>query len=632
MFIDSCRLSGCRTAAAALPGAHATARRARRCAALLLALPTLALAQQLPSVIVTASRFEEDLRRSIADVTVIEREAIERAGEMSALDLLQRHGIEVSQTGGRGSIGGIFLRGTKTSQSVVLVDGVRLQNPTSGGANLEFLPISAIERIEVLRGLSSPLYGSGAIGGVIHVITRRPAGAPAGYGSLGVGTQRTRQASVGYGGATADGSTRFNLGGSWDRTAGFDATTPASPDFQPDRDGNRQTALNLNASQRLAGGWRAGVDLFSTRGSSDYDDAFSTPETAVVDYRSAAMSAWLSGRLMPALETQLRIGRTDIDYAYRAFDYAPRTETRSVAWLNGLDTAAGRLSFGLEHEDQRIAGIGVTTGPFAYGRDRRRIDSALAGWDTGWGEHQLRVQLRHDDIQTVGGASSGSLAWARRFAAEWRVRASIASAFRAPTFDDLYGPFGANPDLAPERARGGEVGVDWERRHARIGATLFGHRIRNAIELDATFMPTNLNRAEVKGLALDARRAFGPVALHGNVTLQQATGERVDATTGATTAGRLARRARQSGVVGADWQLQRWTLWTDLAFQGDRVDTQGQALAGYGVWSLGANRGLSRDWQLSGRLSNAADRRYQTAWGYEAAPRAVFLALRYQPR
>jgi vitamin B12 transporter len=630
MSVESAPVSGCRAAAIAWPCSLAATLRTLAGAACLAALPDPAAAQQLPSVVVTASRFEEDPRRSLAEVTVIEREDVERAGAASVLDLLQREGIEVSQTGGRGSLGGIFLRGTKTSQSIVLVDGVRLQNPTSGGSQLEFIPIASVERIEVLRGLSSPLYGSGAIGGVVHVITRRPSGRPAAFGSVGIGTLHTGQATVGYGGELGDA--RFNLSASGDSTRGFDATTPASPDFQADRDGNRQSALNLSASHRIGEAWRAGVDLFSTRGSTEYDDAFSTPETAVVDYRSRAASAWLTGRLLPKVSTQLRVGRTEIDYEYRAFAYAPRTETRSVAWLNGVDTSAGRIVFGLEREDQRIAGEGLTSGPFAYARDRRTIDSGLAGWETEWGAHQLRLQVRYDDIETIGGATSGSVAWALRFAAGWRLRISVASAFRAPTFDDLYGPFGANPELEAERARGGELGVEWEGRHARVAATAFAHRIRNAIELDASFVPNNLNQAEVAGLAIDARRTFGPLALRGNLTLQNATGEQTDPASGAVTSGPLARRARQSGAVGADWNVADWSLWTDLAFQGERVDTRGQPLGGYGVWTLGASRALARDWQFLARLSNAGDRRYQTAWGYESAPRELFVALRYQRR
>jgi vitamin B12 transporter len=624
--------SGQRAAAAALPGAVAALPTARLAATLLCAMPVFAAAQQLPSVVVTATRFEEDPRRSLADITVIEREEIERAGAASTLELLQRSGIEVSQTGGRGATSGIFMRGTKTAQSVVLVDGIRLQNPTAGIPNLEFLPLAAIERIEVLRGLSSPLYGSGAIGGVVHIFTRRPTGVPSIHGSVGLGTQRTRQATVGYGGALADSGTRFNLGGTWDRTEGFDATAPDSPNSQPDRDGNRQSAMNLNASQRFGGGWQAGIDLFSTRGSSDYDDRFSTPETAVVDYRSAASSVWLSGQILPTLTTQLRVGRSRIDYEFRAFDFAPRTETRTLTWLNGLETGVGRITFGLEQEDQRIAGEGLTTGAFAYDRDRRRIDSLLGGWDTEVGLHQFRFHLRHDDIETVGSAVSGSAGWAMRVHPQWRVRASLATAFRAPTFDDLYSPFGANPDLEPERARGGEVGVDWERGGTRIGATAFAHRIRNAIELDSNFVPSNLNRAEVEGMTLGARQAFGAIALRSNVTFQQAEGERTDPATGVTTAGRLARRARQAGVLGADWQVDAWTLWTDLVFQGERIDTQGQRMGGYGVWTVGTGRALSRDWRMSARLSNVGDKRYQTAWGYESPPRALFVALHYQPR
>ena len=142
-------------------------------AAVALAFPCLIHAQPLPAVVVTATRIERPIAESLVDITVIDAADIARSGAASLTELLRNHGgAEISQNGGAGALSGLFLRGTKTSQTLILVDGVRLENPTYGGANLEFLPLAAIERIEIVRGPSSALYGSGAIGGVVHIITR----------------------------------------------------------------------------------------------------------------------------------------------------------------------------------------------------------------------------------------------------------------------------------------------------------------------------------------------------------------------------------------------------------------------------------------------------------------------------
>jgi len=590
-----------------------------------------AFAQELPEVVVTASRFEDDPRRSLADISVIGRDAVERAGPASVAELLQSYGVEIAQAGGRGSTTGLFLRGTKTSQSVVLVDGVRLQNPTSGGSNLEFLPLVAVDRIEILRGLSSPLYGSGAIGGVVNILTRRAAAAPAPRASLGLGTLGTVQGTLGYGGAVgpAGRATRFDVGVGWDRTDGFEATRPYSPDHQVDRDGNRQATMNLSLSQQFGQDWSAGVDGFATSGNTAYDGAFSSPDAAIIDYRTRAGSAWVQGNLAPGLSTQLRAGGSAIDYTYPAFDFAPRTDTRSVTWLSALQTSAGRFTAGLEREVLTIAGTGLTTGEFAYSQDRRTTTSVLAGWQIEFGAQQLNLQLRHDSIDTVDDATTGNVAWGLQLDPQWRVRASYGTAFRAPTFDDLYNPFGSNPALKPEEARGGEVGLDWTRGAARIGATLFASRIRNAIELDANFIPNNLAEARVKGLGINAYYPVGALALRSTLTFQQPRGVITDPATGVTAEAPLARRAAQSGVVGADWRSGPLTLWSEVTFQSDRLDTRRQPMGGYGVVNLGAGYAVSREWAVSLRLANAGDKDYQTVWGYNMPPRTVWLAVRY---
>ncbi|HVL59327.1 MAG TPA: TonB-dependent receptor [Burkholderiaceae bacterium] len=587
-------------------------------------------APALAEVVVTASRIEEDPRRTLSDVIVIDRPTIERSVGASLIDVLHAAGVEIAQAGGRGTLTGVFLRGTKTAQSVVLIDGMRIENPTSGGANLEFMPTTAIERIEIVRGPASPLYGSGAIGGVIHIFTRRLDGPPRAYGSATIGSMDTRELSAGYGGRSGD--TRFNLLLGHERTAGFDATNPASPHFQPDRDGNRQTSANLSVAHRLSAQWEIALTTLVNRGRAEYDDAFTTPQQAVIDYATRASTLSLRGNPTQRWHTQLRLGRTDIDYEFRAFAFAPKTSTTGLSWFNTVDAWGGRASFGLEREVQRIGGEGLTSGPFPYAQDRRAIDSVLGGWDREFGDHQLKAQLRHDRIEDVGSANTGSLAYGYRFAPQWRLRAAVASAFRAPTFDDLYNPFGSNPALRPERARGAEAGIDWRPGGALYRVTLFAHRIRDAIELDSAFVPTNLNRARNRGVAFDARQPLGALTLRGHLTLQRAEGERIDPVTGAHDTTRLARRAGRIAVIGADYAHGPWTLWTELVAQGRRFDTANEPMAGYGVVNLGAQYRVSREVALFARIANAGDRRYETVAGYNAAPRAGFVGVRYDPR
>jgi len=591
-------------------------------------------AQGLGEVVVTATRDERPAQEVLADVTTIDAQAIRRAGASSVPELLRAlGGVEISQNGGAGATSGIFVRGTKTSQSVILVDGVRLDNATSGTANLEFLSLSSIERIEVVRGPLSSLYGSGAIGGVIQIFTRQGSGPPAPSFSLGFGSQGSAHAQAGVSGsAGAGGSTRYALTVAGERTDGHDATLPSSTQHQPDRDGNSRRSATASLRQALPAGWEAGASVLATSGRVHYDDAFSTPESARMHYRTSALSAFARGEPARGWHTEVRAGRTRIEYGFAAFDFAPRADTLTLAWQNRIALPAGRLLLGVEQLRQRLAGEGVVTGPYAYLRDERRTDSAFAGYELALGAHWLRLQVRSDHIENVGSEPSGTLAWGYQWTRNWLLRASAASAFRAPTFDDLYNPFGSNPALRPERSHGGEIAAEYREGTTFARITAFRSRIRDAIELDASFTPRNIDSARVTGVSFDARHRVGAWTLRGTATLQDPRGERFDPAGGEPVSGQLARRARRFASLGADWQAGGVRVGGDWLLQSRRVDSDNNPIAGYGVIDLSAAWSLAAHWEAFVRLGNVGDKRYETAAGYAMASRNLFVGVRYRAR
>ena len=603
-------------------------------ASLLTLAPVLAAHAQpasLDQVVVTATRSERPIAETLADVTTIESEAIRRAGVASVPELLRSlGGVEISHNGGSAGLAGIFVRGTKTSQTVILVDGVRLENPTSATANLETLPLAAIERIEIVRGPMSSLYGSGAMGGVIQIFTRQGSGAPRPYVSMAAGSRGTAQLQAGVSGAA--GATRFSLAASADRTDGYDVTFPYSSSYQADRDGNSRRSLSGSLSHAFAADWEAGASLLVSDGRARYDDAWSTPQSARFEYRTSSLSTYLRGKPTQDWQTELRLGDTRIDYTYDAFAYAPRTGSTTLAWQNTLALPAGRLLLGAEQLRQRIDGEGLTTGPYAYLRDARRTDSLFAGYELGVDRHLLRLQLRRDRIQTAGAETSGTLAWGYRLSQAWLVRASWASAFRAPTFDDLYNPWGSNPDLRPERSRGGELALEYRDGPTLFKATAFSSRIDDAIELDASFTPRNIDSARVDGLSLEGRHRIGAWTLRGAATLQDPRGERFDPASGDVVSGPLARRAKRHATLGVDWQPGALRLGAELVAQSRRHDSNGEAMAGYGVMSLNAGYRWSPELELFARLDNLGDRAYETAWGYPMQPRTVLVGFHWRPR
>jgi vitamin B12 transporter len=582
----------------------------------------------LESVVVTATRVETPVERTLADTTVIEAREIRDSGASTLTEVLRRAaGIEISQTGGAGSVSGLFIRGTRTAQTLVLVDGIRVENASSGGALLEFLPISAIDRIEIVRAPASALYGSAAIGGVVQIFTRKPGesgfavSGEAGAGSRG--TQRLQAAASGAAGATG-----FSIGVAHDRTDGYDATISSAAGT--DADPNRVTSVTAALTHRLGADWRAGFNLLVADGNISFDVPFPVASGQdISDYRSTALSAFVTGRLAAEWESTLRVGSSSIDYSYPAYDFAPRTDSRTISWQNSVDAWGSLWIFGAESLDQRIAGQGLTSGSFVYEEDSRRTNSAFAEWQHDIGAHLLRVGARYDDIEDVGAQTSGSVGWGWRVAPGWLLRAGWASAFRAPTFDDLYNPFSANPTLKPERSNGYEVAAEWRRGLDLFKATAFANRIRDAIELDETFTAQNLETATIHGVTVEGRRRVGALMLRASATFQDPRSERTDPATGETISSDLSRRARRHASAGVSWDRGPWRLGVDAVAQGERVDTTGARMAGYAVVDARADYRVARHWQLFGWIGNLGDREYETASGYRMPPRTLFVGVRY---
>jgi vitamin B12 transporter len=586
----------------------------------------------LEAVFVTATRTEIPVERTLADVTVIDSKAIRDAGAATLPELLRSAGgIEISQNGGPGSVSGLFVRGTRTAQTLILVDGIRIENPASGGGLPEFLPLSAIDRIEVVRAPTSALYGSAAVGGVVQIFTRQPEGdgivpfASAGFGSYG-----TRHLQAGFSGRAGD--TGFAMSLAQQKTDGFDATLPSSPDRQDDRDGNRVDSLTASLTHRISADWRFGANLLVSDGRNEYDDAFSTPDTAKMDYRSTAVSAFVTGRFVPDWESTLRVGNSSIDYSFAAFTFAPQTDSRTLSWQNTIDAAGSRWLFGLESLAQQIDGEGLTRGDYVYARDARDTDSVFGGWERAFGAHQLRLVVRRDRIEAVGSETTGSAGWGWQATRDWLLRAGWGSAFRAPTFDDLYNPWSPNPTLRPEKSNGVELAAEWRRDGDLFKATAFSNRIRDAIELDESFTPQNLEVAKVLGITFEGYRQLGDYFVRGSATFQNPEAERTDPLTGITSTSDLSRRAHRYASVGAGWRSGPWRLGADAIAQDERIDTTGVRMGGYAFVDLWAGYRIDRRWELFARLGNIADRQYETAAGYRAAPRSLFAGVRYDAR
>ena len=592
-----------------------------------LSLPlTVALAQSLPQlepVVVTATRLEQPVSAVLSDVRVIDADTIRNAGPVSLPELLQMHGgAEIASTGGPGQISSVFLRGTNANHVVLLIDGVRINSATAGTNAFENIPLDQIERIEILRGPASSLYGADAIGGVIQVFTRQGERTEA---HVGAGSWLTRDASVGLG--RQFGSTRFSVQAGYRESRAFSATNAANTfSFNPDDDPYR----NNNASLALSHDWAPGHTLTAralrSEGTTHFDAGPGSDD--VNRQRLSTLALESSNRISDGWRSHLRLARGSDDIAISgSFAGNFRTDQDQASWQNDFAVLGGQLAAGLEWRREKV------TGDTAYTQSERRIGSLFTSYAASLGAHALQASLRRDDNSQFGAHNSGNLAYGWRATPAWRLSAGVGSAFKAPSFNDLYFPlsfgFQGNPELRPERSRSAELAARYQQGAAQAGLTLFRNRIRDLISVDPSFSTViNVNRARIRGATLDLRWAFADWALRGELTEQEA----VDAETGQ----RLIRRARRHGSVGVSAAPGAWRYGADAVFSGARFDAASNApesrMGGYALVNLHAAYGVAPQWQLSLRVNNAADRRYELAQGYNTAGRGVFVALDYTGR
>jgi len=604
-------------------------------AALLLAAPALA---PLPSayaegvteiapVVVTATRTARTLDESLASVTVIDQADIERLQARSVPDLLRGvQGVQVSNSGGPGKVADLYLRGTSADHVLVLIDGVKVGSATTGTTAWQDLPLSQIERIEVVRGPRSSLYGSEAIGGVIQIFTRKGGGALTPSLSLGGGSYRSANASGNLSGGGDQGWWR--LGASYEDTEGFNACNGVPGvagcfTDEPDRDGYH----NLSGSAR--GGYRFGdrgdIDLFwlGTKARSRFDGDF------VNDTKTSQQVLGAKGRLRPldpwALTLSLGQSRDDSDNRLNgAFVTEFDTLRQTASLQSDLTLGAGQiLTFGADWQNDRIDSTED------YTEDSRDNVGLFGQAQATLGGHDLSASLRQDDNQQFGTQGTGNAAWGYTFAGGVRLLASYGTAFKAPTFNELYFPFYGNPDLAPEQSRSAELGVSG--RLGGLSWSLNGYqtKVDDLIVFGPTFIPENIDQARIRGLELAVSGAIADWHLDANLTLLDPINE----TAGPDDGNLLPRRAEQSARLDLDRRIGPWGLGLSLIGFGRRFDDAANTLRldPYATLDLRAEYELTKAWRVQGRLENLFDADYETAAYYNQPGRGIYLTLRYAP-
>lgn len=605
-----------------------------------LGTPALAQSSQLPETVVTASRIEQPLADVLPSVTLITRADIERSQAASLADLLQGEaGFEFGRNGGPGTVTSFFLRGAASTNMVVMIDGVRTMVDGWGSLTSIDLPLQQIERIELLRGNASGLYGEAAVGGVLQIFTRQLDGKSGAYGMATVGSRNTQAAMAGYAGQQGDVSYRFDLGG--DHTDGFSAMNPLqNARVNPDNDGVDRTHFSGKVAKRISKDLTLGAYANLVRSDVAYDNGSGTltaSDRQLLRRENSTLNLFAQGQLSADWNSRLDLSRTNLEMRDFKNDLPNRTsfdsglitgQQSSLRWFNTYTAGPSRvLNFGLETGDEFFTADAISSG---Y-RASRQMGGYFVGLNQSFGALSLQANLRQDSVRvskadTAYASSwdntSGLLGLGYRLTEAWRLTGSVATGFRAPSAGELSN----NIDLKPETHLSQEAGVAYARGVDTFRAVAFDTRTTDAIYWQSVspYTPVNIGKVRNQGVELSGGTQWQDTHVRYALVTQDPWNES-DGT-------RLARRARQYGSLDVWRNFGLTTAGLKLNASDDRYDSgaPGKTLPGYSTLALYAARALDRDWTLRFKLENVLDRPYQLAYGYNTPPFGMWVTLAYQ--
>lgn len=580
--------------------------------------------------VITATRVPQKLDETLSSVTVIDRMQIEQSQARTLDELLAGvAGISLTRAGGIGQVTSLFMRGGESDHVLWLVDGVRIGSVTAGLPALQDLPLETIERIEIVRGTRSSLYGPDAMAGVVQIFTRRGSLAPT-LRLMG-GSNGTLQgsASVGTEFDTSVGASRIDLQATHFQTDGTNACLglpfpPGGGCFtnDPDRDPYENTSVSLRVSHRLDSG--AEFESFVQRSEADvsYDSSF-LDQSALVNQMVGLRAAATLGEGWRSIVNLGRAWDESTSFSAAAsFTSIFNSRRDSFTWQNDLKIGALEVVAGLDWLRDQVSS------DTAYTTDSRVNRAGFLQVTREWGRQSFSVAGRFDDNEQFGGNATGNVAWGWRSEQGVQWHASFGNAFKSPTFNDLYFPGFSNPDLDPERARTLELGVKGRGGLGRWSASLYRSKVDDLVTFDlATFLPQNIAETLLVGAEASLEGQRG--AWRWGQTLNWLDAEDRTATNFGK---RLPRRPEWSGRSSVGWQSGMLDLGASVLFASRRYDdlANTRSLGGYAVLDVLAGWQVSPSIQWQLRLANVLDRDYESLALYPAPGREVFVSVRYR--
>ena len=607
---------------------------------------------KIDNVIVTASRVNESLNTTLHDVSIINREQIERAGQSTLVEILQMQpGVEITNNGGAGKAAGIFMRGTNSGHVLVLVDGVRLNSATAGTTTFENLPVALIDKIEILRGPATSLYGQDAVGGVIQIFTKKGNGKPQFYANVGYGSYNTKTAEAGVHGAIGD--TQFAIGVSSLDTDGFSSYKTNDINFN-DNDSYRNLSETGSLSHKITNGHELGLQFLHSKGKTRFDNrfnifAFDPAFSDNAEMTQHSYSIYSKNQITPNWLSTLKVGEgydEQVTFAAPSF-FTPqsrsvyRTKQHQWSWQNDIELPLGAITLAYDRLEERVKSTST------FDNNARNNDGYYLGYLVGLNNHTIQANYRSDHNTSFGTNDTHGLAYGYRFNDNWRAKASYGTAFKAPTFNDLYTPFTdfgggfsyqGNPNLKPETSRNKELSLSYSHDATEVSATYYHNVIRNLIlgsQGIAADTATNLGSATIEGLTLAGSQLLDNWQLGGSIDVQSPRNNDTD--------NQLIRRAKQHASVNLNYSLGAWRWGVESITSSKRYNDPANQLsiAGFTTFNLTTDYQINQDWKLQARLNNVFDKDYALAYDgnpktdglvYNTPGSNLFVSIRWQPK
>lgn len=585
------------------------------------AIPCSTLAaEDEAAVVVTATRMPARASELLNDVTVLHRDDIEASAAASLPELLaSQPGVQFTTNGGAGKAAGLFLRGAESRHTVVLVDGMRINSATAGDTAIQHIPLDQIERIEIVRGPVSSLYGSEAIGGVVQVFTKRDEGPLSGNIQAGIGSRNTSDVSASISGSTD--VVNYALTAGHFQTDSVSART--TPVYDQDQDGYRQDSTSGRIGVHYAAGQELAANYFYSDSVAHYDPSsgrydariYQTLQGVGIESRNRIANLWTS---------TLRIVDSSDDMATHSSATVKsvfKTEQQQATWQNDVRTPVGDLLAGIERLEQAVAG---TTN---YPTKDRHVDSLLFGYQGHHEAHRLQVSARRDDNSQFGAKNTGMAYYGYQVTPALRASVGSGTSFSAPTFNDLYYPIdGAgyigNPNLLPETARNKEIALHYDQSGRHVSATLFRNKVSNLISWSGLKSPVNIGQAQLTGLTLAAETNEAGWRPRVELDLLDAKNE--------ANGLMLPRRARKHITLGLAKDIGEWSASGEIVSSSYRYEnpTNTRRMGGYTIVNVGVDYRAAARTTLFARAVNIFDKRYELAADYATTRAGLFVGLR----